>query len=59
MGLRQEQIVFLASAGVLGLLAWSVTSDRPAERRGRGGEAREFEHFEAPRVDRRGRGTGA
>jgi Tfp pilus assembly protein PilF len=48
MALRQEQVVLIATAAVLGLLLWSGSDGPTREGRARPGAAPEFQSFAAP-----------
>ena len=52
MRLRQEQVVFLATLAILGLLSWTLLAGGDAGRRGRtGSEEKPFTDHRAPRVE--------
>ncbi|HVS18636.1 MAG TPA: hypothetical protein VMT18_08565, partial [Planctomycetota bacterium] len=52
MGLRQEQVVLIATAALLGLLAWSGADDGPRVGRARAGRAPQFQSWPAPDASR-------
>ena len=53
MRLRQEQVVFVATTLVLGLLSWSLFGEAAAKPRGSRsrGDSAEFRHYAAPPVE--------